>query len=92
MSRYKSFPGLAIYHEGMDLVAVVSTGSDVWFLQVTGQLMNESWSNIGVKWGPYKDDEDLRVEERGGLEVRSTFLLSTVNIAAKFSSLPYSST
>ena len=88
----QAFPGLAIYHEGMDLVAVVSTGSDVWFLQVTGQLMNESWSNIGVKWGPYKDDEDLRVEERGGLEVRSTFLLSTVNIAAQFSYLPYSST
>ena len=27
-------PGVSLYHEGMDLVAVVSTGDDVWKLQV----------------------------------------------------------
>ena len=49
----KSFPGMALYHVGMDLVAVVSTGDDVWQLRVRGQLSNESWSNIGVRWEPF---------------------------------------
>ena len=29
-----AYPGVSLYHEGMDLVAVVSTGDDVWKLQV----------------------------------------------------------
>ena len=28
------YPGVAIYHQGMDLVAVVSTDEDVWQLKV----------------------------------------------------------
>ena len=32
-------PGVSLYHEGMDLVAVVSTGDDVWKLQV--QMCNK---------------------------------------------------
>ena len=39
----------------MDLVAVVSTDQDVWQLKVRGQLMNESWSNIGIRWEPYDE-------------------------------------
>ena len=30
----KSVPGFSIYHFGLDLVAVVSTGEDVWELKV----------------------------------------------------------
>ena len=71
MSRYKSFPGQAIYHEGMDLIAVVSTGEDVWELRVTGQLINETWSNIGVRWEPNKEDAGLHFSEKGGLQVGS---------------------
>ncbi len=29
----RAYPGLAIYHQGMDLIAVVSTGDDVWRLR-----------------------------------------------------------
>ena len=47
----KAYPGMALYHQGMNLVAVVSTGDDVWSLSVTGQLLNETWANIGVTSG-----------------------------------------
>ena len=60
---------MALYHEGIDLVAVVSTGQDVWSLKVRGQLVNETWNNIGVNWEPYKNDSTLPFTERGGLEV-----------------------
>ena len=65
----KAYPGLALYHEGIDLVAIVSTGQDVWSLKVRGQLVNETWNNIGVNWEPYKNDSTLPFTERGGLEV-----------------------
>ncbi len=52
-----SYPGLALYHQGMDLVAVVSTGEDVWRLRVTGPLKNQTWNNIGIRWEPF--DEEL---------------------------------
>ena len=71
----KSYPGLSLYHEGMDLVAVVSTGADVWSLKVRGQLVNETWNNIGVNWSPYKNDTDLSYSERGGLEVKIRYSL-----------------
>ena len=48
----RSYPGLSLYHEGIDLVAIVSTGEDVWHLKVTGQLINETWSNIGIRLVP----------------------------------------
>ena len=74
-----------MYHEGMDLVAVVSTGADVWSLKVRGQLVNETWNNIGVNWSPYKNDTDLPYSERGGLEVkirRSLIFLFHFNLPA----------
>ena len=40
----------------MDLIAVVSTDEDVWELKVRGQLMNETWSNIGIIWAPYTEN------------------------------------
>ena len=50
------YPGIGIYHQGMDLIAVVSTDEDVWELKVRGQLMNETWSNIGIIWAPYTEN------------------------------------
>ena len=50
------YPGIGIYHQGMDLIAVVSTDEDVWELRVRGQLMNETWSNIGIRWAPFTDN------------------------------------
>ncbi len=63
----KAFPGLALYHEGIDLIAIVSTGEDVWRLRVMGQLQNLTWNNIGIRWEP--TDMTRPLEERGGLEV-----------------------
>ncbi|XP_059078438.1 uncharacterized protein LOC131876911 [Tigriopus californicus] len=53
----------------MDLVAVLSTGVDVWELRVKGQLENETWSNIGVRWEVHSNDPTLPYSERGGLEL-----------------------
>ena len=44
-----AYPGLSLYHEGMDIVALVSTGEDVWRLQVRGPTDNETWVNYGIK-------------------------------------------
>ena len=46
----RAYPGFAVYHEGPELVAVVSTGEEVWELSVTGIIRNETWVNIGVTW------------------------------------------
>ncbi len=70
-AKSKAYPGMAVYHQGMNLVAVVSTGDDVWSLSVTGQLMNETWANIGVTWEPHKSDPKLDWDKRGGLTVRA---------------------
>ena len=69
---------MALYHEGIDLVAVVSTGQDVWSLKVRGQLVNETWNNIGVNWEPYKNDSTLPFTERGGLEVTCILYIFTI--------------
>ena len=43
-STGRSVPGMAIYHLGLDLVAVVSTGEDVWELKVkTGNNVTRSF-------------------------------------------------
>ena len=56
------YPGIGIYHQGMDLIAVVSTDEDVWELRVRGQLVNETWSNIGIRWAPYVEDSGMYVK------------------------------
>ena len=43
----------------MDLIAVVSTDEDVWELRVRGQLVNETWSNIGIRWAPNVEDSGM---------------------------------
>merc|ERR1719245_778489 len=46
----KAWPGFALYHQGLDLVAVVSTGERVWQLRVAGQLYNNTWVEVGIRW------------------------------------------
>ena len=59
-----------MYHEGPNLVAVVSTGEEVWHLSVTGIIMNRTWVNIGITWNkPNLEDTTLPVEKLGGLEM-----------------------
>ena len=67
----RSIPGFAVYHEGLDIIAIVSTGEDVWELRVRGQLYNETWNSIGIRWEKPNLDETvvLTPEERGGLEL-----------------------
>lgn len=72
----RSYPGFSLYHEGMDLVAVVSTGDDVWKLQVTGQLVNDTWQNIGIVWEPYYVTPEGKDE--GGLQVIFIFIFSII--------------
>lgn len=67
----KTVPGFALYHKGLDIIAVVSTGDDVWELKVRGQLTNETWTNYGIVWSPPDLDETkiLPPTQRGGLEM-----------------------
>jgi hypothetical protein len=76
----------------MDLVAVVSTGNDVWSLSVTGQLLNETWANIGVTWEPHSMEKGLEWDKRGGLTVSSYLSLSlTLSLSLyRYLSLPLS--
>ena len=50
-------PGIALYHQGMDLVALYCTNTNVWELQVRGQLMNNTWVNIGIVFSPKNGGE-----------------------------------
>eukprot|EP00095_Tigriopus_kingsejongensis_P004561 maker-scaffold462_size163801-snap-gene-0.37 protein:Tk04561 transcript:maker-scaffold462_size163801-snap-gene-0.37-mRNA-1 annotation:"PREDICTED: uncharacterized protein LOC100378641" len=66
----KAYPGFAVYHQGVDLVAVVSTGEEVWELRVTGQLHNDTWHNIGVRFNkPDISDRSIPIHKLGGLEL-----------------------
>ena len=55
----------------MDIVALVSTGEDVWEVKVRGQLNNKTWNSIGIRWEKPNMDEKVTLppEERGGLEL-----------------------
>ena len=61
-------PGFSLYHIGMDIVAIVSTGDDVWELGVRGQLNNQSWINFGVIWEPVTA---MGKDHKGGISVRN---------------------
>ncbi len=79
----RSYPGLSLFHRGMDLYAVVSNGDDVWSLKVAGQLQNDTWSNIGVRWvqpNKVEGTTQLDTSDPGGLEVRQTYFLKNVNV------------
>ena len=67
----ETIPGFALYHIGMDVVAVVSTGDDVWELKVRGPVVNETWTNYGIIWIAPDLDTTKVVDpiERGGLKL-----------------------
>lgn len=65
-----AWPGFAIYHQGVDLVAVVSTGEEVYEVRVTGQIFNATWNNIGIRFKqPNLTDHATPIEKLGGLEL-----------------------
>ena len=75
----KAWPGVAVYHEGIEIVAVVSTGERVWELRVKGQLLNNTWTQIGVRFQmPDLENPNIAklaakgeagLEKMGGLEM-----------------------
>ena len=55
----KGHPGVAIWFQGADVGALVSTGNLTWLLNVRGQRpifssdsSTPQWSNIAIKWKP----------------------------------------
>jgi len=70
-----AWPGFALYHQGMDLVAMVSTGTKVWEIRVAGQLYNNTWVEIGIRWitpdlsKPQLTETPEGREKMGGLEM-----------------------
>ena len=53
-------------------MALVSTGYEVWELRVVGQVYNNTWTNIGVRWKKPDLNADFRIlpkELWGGLEI-----------------------
>ncbi|KAK7080264.1 hypothetical protein SK128_016792 [Halocaridina rubra] len=43
-------PGIAIYHQGLALTGIVSTGDTYWKLEVLGPFANADWTNVGMRW------------------------------------------
>merc|ERR1719458_2138754 len=60
----KAWPGVAIYHQGLELVGVVSTGEKVWELRVSGQLYNNTWTQIGLRFS-FPDMSNPKSTDRG---------------------------
>ena len=68
-------PGLSLYHHGMDLVALLCTNTDVYQLRVRGQLLNDTWVNMGVIYDPTgsKGKGEIRVSALFTAQPYSTF-------------------
>ena len=64
--------------QGVDLCALVSTGSSVWQVCVTGQIYLSSWANIGIRW--IKTNPDLPNSQLGGLELYMNGILIGVSM------------
>ncbi|XP_071518113.1 adhesion G-protein coupled receptor D1-like [Panulirus ornatus] len=43
-------PGVALYHQGILLVGLVSTGDKYWMSKSPGSVANNTWFNIGIRW------------------------------------------
>ena len=56
-------PGFAIYRQGGYLGAVVSTGEEKFQVEVFKLPPNNTWTNIAIKWEPFKFDDDAKFEE-----------------------------
>ena len=77
----------------MDMHAVMVTNTDVYDLTVRGQLVNNTWTNIGFRFEAYIDSASLPYTSRYGLEVKlfAVFLL-TAFIGTKFTTLKVGAT
>ena len=68
-----AWPGIAIYNQGPNVVGLVSTGYQVFELPVSGQLYNNSWTEIGLRFIPPNLANPLLAntdnEDMGGLEM-----------------------
>ena len=65
----RAWPGFSIYHQGLDIVALVSTGEQIWLLKVSGQLYNNTWTQIGVRFSlPNLGKPEMAKEGTSGLE------------------------
>lgn len=63
-------PGVALYNQGLFLVALVSTGNMYWKEKVVGSVGNFTWTNIGIRWDPTNGIE-------GFINDRSVFFKKT---------------
>ena len=68
----ETWPGFSLYHEGMDVVALVSTGQDVWELKVRGPIENDTWVNFGINWIA----EEGNTDTEPGLELYMNSILA----------------
>ena len=66
---------MAIWFEGADMGALVSTGNQTWYLMVKGQrplaLVDSpvpQWTNIAIRWKPlmYSDKTEFVQEKQNG--------------------------
>lgn len=74
-------PGFAIYRQGGYVGAVVSTGSEMYQVEVFKLPTNNTWTNLAIRWEPFKyiDDHekfavdkekpDYDEDEVGGLQL-----------------------
>ena len=71
----KAWPGFAIYHQGVNIVGVVTTGEKVWVVSVSGQLYNNTWTQVGLRFvipnlsNPKMAETEEGRENMGGLEM-----------------------
>ena len=66
--------GFAIYRQGADLHAVVSTGTKVWNVTVVGMITDLEWINIGVRW-KYSDVNSTTKANKDDVRNLSTSML-----------------
>ena len=70
-----AWPGFAIYHQGVDIVGMVSTGDRVWVISVSGQIYNNTWTQVGFRFilpnlnNPKMAETPEGREKMGGLEL-----------------------
>ncbi|GIY73170.1 putative G-protein coupled receptor 112, partial [Caerostris extrusa] len=43
-------PGVSLYFKGIYLFVAVSTGKQLWKLEVPGPINNNTWKEIGIRW------------------------------------------
>lgn len=65
-----AYPGFAIYRQDSYIYGVVSTGIRVWELPIEGQIYDDKWMSVALRWkNPDLDDQKTPVSRLGGLEM-----------------------